>query len=76
MKGFDYNSTTSFYKKTYYDGQLYVVENATDYTQRSSMTSLLIYSVVKNPSVLPGILLTSLNVTKRWPSWDIIASGN
>ncbi|TNV84002.1 hypothetical protein FGO68_gene2466 [Halteria grandinella] len=76
IKGFDYNAT-SFYKKTFYDGKIYVVENATDYNQKTSMSSLLIYKISQtNSTSLPGSFLTSLNVTKRWPSWEIQKTGD
>lgn len=34
------------------------------------MTSLLVYSLT-NSTIFPGKLLGSLNVTRRWPSWEI-----
>lgn len=68
IKGFDYNES-SFYKKSYYDGRIFVVENATDYTQRSEMISLLVYQA--NSTTLPGTLLSIINITRRWPGWDI-----
>jgi hypothetical protein len=63
-----------WYQKFLYDETLYVVETAYDLRNRTNIDSLLVYNVNGKP--FPGDVLAILNVTKRWPSWEIARSSS
>lgn len=62
---------SSWYRKFYYDGTIYVTENATE--SQNDISNILIYQTNQS---FPGQLIGSLPVTKRWPSWEIAERTN
>jgi hypothetical protein len=66
--------TDGWYVKFMYDEALYVVENTYDMRNRTSIDSLLVYNTFQNR--FPGIVMAALNVTKRWPSWEVSRSSS
>lgn len=66
--------TGGWFVKFMYDEALYVVENTYDMRNRTSIDSLLVYNAFQNP--FPGTIMAALNVTKRWPSWDVSRSSS
>lgn len=49
-----------------------MVEHSYDFRNKLNIESLLLYDISNN--TYPGDIIASLNVTKRWPSWDVARS--
>ena len=57
-----------------YDENFYVIEAGYDPRKRDSIEALLLYD--SSQKSFPGEIIAALNVTKRWPSWDVARSSS